>query len=227
MAGSRCHDLDAFSELLLTRTNWPSSNPTRDHLHHCACPLELLTHTKRGTRGNRDSRVTKSEPIPRTDHLSDLRPTRNVVSTNGDAGGSSGKLVVNREASDSGRPSNASKDSRDTGSERFAERDRAARDSDWTPPEDSGGDARGARASEAGRGASTTVYGLLSSGKGLGREGFGREEAESTQRVGADSRGRTGGDELGGESTFLAAHPTDSGFTGLEGGAWALRRGAY
>ncbi|CAM9140799.1 unnamed protein product [Ectocarpus sp. 8 AP-2014] len=181
----------------------------------------------RGTRGNRDSRVTKSEPIPRTDHLSDLRTTRNVVSTNSDAGGSSGKLFVNRDACVSGRPSIASKDSRDTGSERFAEPDRVARGSDWAPPEERGGDARGARASEAGGGASSTVYGLLSSGKGVGREGFGREEAESTQRVGADSRDRTGGGELGGESTFLAAHPTDSGFTGLAGGAWALRRGAY
>ncbi|CAN0476037.1 unnamed protein product [Ectocarpus sp. 12 AP-2014] len=181
----------------------------------------------RGTRGNRDSRVTKSEPIPRTDHLSDLRPTRNVVSTNGDAGGSSGKLFVNREAFDSGRPSIASKDTGDTGSERFAEPDRVARGSDLAPPEESGGNARGASASEAGGGASSTVYGLLSSGKGLGREDFGREEAESTRRLRADSRGRIGGGELGGESTFLAAHPTDSGFTGLEGGAWALRRGAY
>lgn len=60
---------------------------------------------------------------------------------------------------------------------------------------------------------SSTIHGLLENG--MGRHGV-ASESEARQSQAADTRFGSGNSELGGESTFLAAHPMDSGLMSSE-----------
>eukprot|EP00752_Nemacystus_decipiens_P010618 g9456.t1 len=179
---------------------------------------------------DRRARVSKSEPVPATSAANTSkmrhRPTRTLGSAGGGASRGSGeKLYTSREPSDSGWPSRSTaqgaKGDAAAGAEtgRFAgsDRDRGV-GGEWT----SRGDPRLPSPSPSpempGGGGNSTIHNLLRSGGA---------------RHGVASRGteaRTAGDasdELGGESTFLAAHPMDSGLVASQGeGLRLLGRGA-
>lgn len=143
-----------------------------------------------------------------------------MVSTNGGAGGSGGKSFANREASDSGWPSNAIKGARDATGGQFADPDRSV-GGHWTSREEGSRDSRGVHASEMGGAGSSTIHGLL--GNSTGRHGLASKETEARQSQGVGTRIGSGNSELGGESTFLAAHPMDSGLMSSEAGTFALQ----
>eukprot|EP00903_Cladosiphon_okamuranus_P009417 g8981.t1 len=161
---------------------------------------------------DRRARVSRSEPIPATATATAKsletrhRQTRSVGSTSRDVSGGRGeKLSTNPEPSDSGWPKrNATQGAR--GDAKYAENGRFAGPdrhlavgSEWTPrenpvphsPEMLGG------------GGISTIHSLLTNAGGAARHGVASRESEP--------RPCGDGDELGGESTFLAAHPMDSG----------------
>lgn len=144
-------------------------------------------------------------------------------STNrGASGGSGEKLYTNHEASDSGWPGRdatrgAKGDGKGAEAGRFAGTDReCAAGGEWTSHE-----SPGLPSPEVlGGGRSSTIHSLLRNAVGAGRHSV------ASRDTGARANGN-GGDELGGESTFLAAHPMDSGLVAPEGqGLGLLGRGA-
>lgn len=70
-------------------------------------------------------------------------------------------------------------------------------------------------------GASSTIHGLL--GNSMGRHGVASKESEARESQGADTRFSSGNSELGGESTFLAAHPMESGLMSSEAATFSLQ----
>ena len=172
-------------------------------------------------------RVSKSEPVPATAtaQASDMRHrrTRNMGSADRGAGGGSGEMLyTNRETSGSGWPSRttvrgANGDATGGGTGRFAgpDRDRAV-GGEWTSRENPGLPSP----EMPGGGGSSTIHNLLRNAGGAGRH---RVASRGTEARANDD----GGDELGGESTFLAAHPMDSGLVASQGeGLGLVGRGA-
>lgn len=199
--------------------SYPSlpSRPRHDRFrcrHH-----EKNGDSKRATRGGRDPRVSKSEPIPKTENLVDLRQIRTGVSTNDGVGRSGGKSFANRETSDSRWRADTTKATRDASSGQLADPDRSE-GGQWVSREEGGRDERGVHAPDMG-GASSTIHGLL--GNSMGRHGVASKDSEARQGQGADTRFSSGNSELGGESTFLAAHPIDSGLMSTEAATFSLQ----
>ena len=173
----------------------------------------------------RRARVSKSEPIPATARSFETRHSgqpRNVGSTSrGASGGSGEKLYTNREPSDSRWPvrdttQSARGDANGAGSGRFAgpDRDRPV-GGEWTSrenpdhlsPEMPGG------------GGNSTIHSLLKNGGGSAAAAAAAAAARhgvAYRQAGPRASG-DGSDELGGESTFLAAHPMDSGLGSSRG----------
>lgn len=140
-------------------------------------------------RSGRHARVTKSEPVPRADALG-VRHQRTLVSTS-DVG--HGKLLANPGVPKPDR-------TKDAGRRLLAGSDGTA--GEWTPQDEDKRVNRSRWRSDVGGG--DTIHGLLGS--------IGDRPRVSSRDTGAGEVDYRGGhDELGGESTFLAAHPLDSG----------------
>ncbi|CAM9175618.1 unnamed protein product [Hapterophycus canaliculatus] len=154
-------------------------------------------------RGNRDSRISKSEPIPRRGNFVDPQQLRNAASTNGRTDSNGGRVFADRDAPAS-EWRRDDEGVRDTGISRFAEMGEGA---DWASRAENHREARGARPSET-RDGSSSIDGLLQIG--IDHHAVPSGEARAEQRYDLDTRYGTGGGELDGESTFLAAHPTGS-----------------
>lgn len=147
-------------------------------------------------------------------------------STNrGVSGGSGEKLYTNREASDSGWPTSSRNTTqgakgaeKSAGAGRFAGSDRD-RDvgGEWTSHENPGLPSP----EMLGGGGNSTIHSLLrNTAVGVGRQGVASRETEPKANG-------NGSDELGGESTFLSAHPMNSGLVASqEGGSGLQGRGA-
>lgn len=180
---------------------------------------------QRASGGGHDRRVrvSKSEPVPATaaERKPDMRHshTRNMGSAGrGPGGGSGEQLYTSREPSDSGWPSRSTAQSAaGAGTGRFAGPDRDhdhvhTEGGEWTSRENPGLPLP----EMLGGGGNSTIHSLLRNA-GVAPRGTG---------TGARANG-DGSDELGGESTFLAAHPMDSGLVASQGeGLGMLGRGA-
>lgn len=162
-------------------------------------PIPLLK-SQEVSRGNREARVSKSEPVPRTDYPLDSQQLRNVVSPKGRNGG----IFAHREASAS-RWHRDDEDIRGMGSARFAG---AQGDSDWVSRAENVRKDESAQPSEA-RDGSSSIGGLRGSGIGHHALPPGGAGAVSPHELGY--RYGTESGELDGESTFLDADPTGPG----------------
>ncbi|CAM9383451.1 unnamed protein product, partial [Scytosiphon promiscuus] len=168
-----------------TKSRMPSSPAGKPRAHQMS-------------RGNRDPRVSKSEPVPRAGYLLDSQHLRGTIPTNGRSDGVTEKVFARHEAPATEWRRN-DEGIRDTGGGTIAE---IRGGSGWVSRTDENREVHRARAPDA-RDGNSPLDRLR--GSGVGGRAMPSMDARAAESY--DSRYGIQNGELDGESTFLAAHP--------------------